>query len=428
MEKIKGFIDIVKIYVKAGKGGDGCISFRREKYISKGGPDGGDGGDGGDVIIKASKSYNTLTHLAFHPHIKASDGKAGGGGNKKGKKGDDCFVYVPCGTVIKDVSGNVIADLVEDEDEVIVAKGGSGGRGNACFKSSVNQTPLIRELGEKGEEKTLILELMLIADIGLVGFPNAGKSTFLSRVTSARPKIADYPFTTLSPNLGICIHKNVSFVIADIPGLIKGASQGKGLGHDFLRHIERTKILLHLVDPLGYYEIDPLSSVSIIENELKSYSERLIKKPRIIAVNKSDLPQAYDVFKRIKKKYRKDVFLISAVTGSGIQELLDLLIERISIRADNEVYEKEEKVKVVKLEKGFEIERKNGVFYVKGRSVERIIGMTDKDNEESVKRMYKILAKIGLVREIKKMGIKEGDSVVIGGYEFEWENNRDSIL
>ncbi len=425
MEKLKDFVDVVKIYVKAGNGGDGCVSFRREKYVPKGGPDGGDGGKGGDVVIVASKSYNTLTHLAFHPHIKAEDGKSGSSGNKKGRDGDDCFVYVPPGTVIKDAAGNVIADLTRDGDKIVVAKGGRGGRGNTAFKSSTNQTPLIRELGEQGEKKTLILELMLIADVGLVGFPNAGKSTFLSRVTSAKPKIADYPFTTLKPNLGICIHKNVSFVIADIPGLIEGAWQGKGLGHEFLRHIERTKILLHLVDPTGYYDIDPLSSIKIIENELKNYSEKLIKKPRIIAINKSDLPNAEEVFKKVKKKYKKDIFLISAVAGSGINELLDFIIKKLSERyEDNDYkYKKEEKVKVVKVERGFEIEQKDGVFYVKGRTVERVVGMTDKENEESIKRMYKILSKIGVIKELKKRGIKEKDTVIIGGFEFEWKND-----
>ncbi len=423
MEKLKDFIDVVKIYVKAGNGGNGCVSFRREKYVPKGGPDGGDGGDGGDVVIVASKSYNTLTHLAFHPHIKAEDGGDGGGGNKKGKDGDDCFVYVPCGTVIKDVSGEVIADLTRDGDRVVVAKGGRGGRGNAAFKSSTNQTPLVRELGEEGEKRTLILELMLIADVGLVGFPNAGKSTFLSRVTSAKPKIADYPFTTIKPNLGICIHKNVSFVIADIPGLIEGAWKGKGLGHEFLRHIERTKILLHLVDPLGYYNIDPVSSIKIIEDELKNYSEKLIKKPRIIAINKSDLPNADEVFKKVKKKYRRDIFLISAVSGSGISELLDFIIKKLSEKDDDNDYKKEEKLRVIKVERGFEIEQKDGVFYVKGRSVERIVGMTDKENEESVKRMYKILSRIGVIKELKKRGIKEKDTVIIGSYEFEWKDD-----
>lgn len=422
MEKIKDFIDFVKIYVRAGKGGDGCISFRREKYVPKGGPDGGDGGDGGDVIIKASSSFNTLTHLAFHPHITAEDGGNGGGANKKGKDGKDFFVMVPCGTVVKDENGTVIADLVNDGDEVVIAKGGKGGRGNASFKSSTNQAPVVRELGEKGERKTLILELMLIADVGLVGFPNAGKSTFLSRVTSARPKIADYPFTTLKPNLGICVHKERSFVIADIPGIIEGASTGKGLGHDFLRHIERTRLLLHLVDPVGYYDVDPVSSIKIIENELKSYSPALVKKPRMIAVNKSDIPGAEEVFKKIKQKYKKNVFLISSVTGSGIEKLLDKIIEKLS-SFKLEEKKVESSVKIVKVEKGFDVEKKDGVFYVKGGSVERIVSMTDTTNEQSLKRMYGILNKIGVVKELKKKGIKEGDIVIISGIEFEWSDS-----
>lgn len=425
MENIKDFIDSVKIYIKAGDGGNGCVSFRREKYVPKGGPDGGDGGNGGDVIIKASKSYNTLTHLAYHPHIKAENGGVGGPANRKGKDGDDAVVYVPCGTVIKDIDGHIIADLVEDGISFVVAKGGRGGRGNASFKSSVNQAPTIRELGEKGEERTLLLELLLIADVGLVGFPNAGKSTFLSRVTSARPKIADYPFTTIKPNLGICTHKENTFVIADIPGLIEGASSGRGLGHEFLKHIERTRLLLHIVDPLGYYDINPISSIEIINEELKKYSMKLLKKPKIIAVNKSDLGNIDKIFEEIKKKYKKDVFLISSVTGDGINKLLDRIVEILSNLRTQDETKKINLIKerVIKVEKGFNIEKRNSVFYVSGKSVERIVNTTDIENEESIKRMYLIFKKIGLVKELKKKGIKDGDTVVISGVEFSWQDD-----
>ncbi|MCX7641107.1 MAG: GTPase ObgE [Elusimicrobiales bacterium] len=426
MENIKNFIDIVNIYVKAGDGGNGCVSFRREKYVPKGGPDGGDGGNGGNVIIKASKSYNTLTHLAYHPHIKAENGGNGGSGNKKGKNGSDINIIVPCGTVIKDENGNVIADLVEDGREVCIAVGGRGGRGNASFKSSINQAPAIRELGEKGEEKKLTLELLLIADVGLVGFPNAGKSTFLSRVTSARPKIADYPFTTLKPNLGICRHKEKYFVIADIPGLIEGASKGKGLGHEFLRHIERTKILLHLVDPHGYFGIDPLSSIKIIEEELKNYSTKLLKKPRIIVVNKADVGfVAFDFFKKIKNRYKKDVFLISSVTGEGIDNLLDRIIFLLSDIDSKQSLEinQTENVKKIKIERGFKVEKKNSIFYISGKSVDKIINMTDTENEEAIKRMYKILKRIGVVKELKKNGIKNGDTIIISKFEFVWNDD-----
>lgn len=424
MESIKDFIDKVKIYVKAGDGGNGCVSFRREKFVPKGGPDGGDGGNGGDVIIKASASYNTLTHLAYNPHLKSENGSSGSSSNKKGRDGEDLIVYVPKGTVIKDETGNILADLIDDGSYVVVAKGGKGGRGNASFKSSTNQAPTIRELGEKGEEKTLILELLLIADVGLVGFPNAGKSTFLSRTTKAQPKIADYPFTTLKPNLGICFYKEKSFVIADIPGLIEGASKGKGLGHEFLRHIERTKILLHLVDPLGYYDIDPISSVKIIENELKEYSSKLLKKKRLIAVNKADLPQANHVYEDLKKKYKRDVFLISSVTGYGINNLLDRILNILDSYKEEIVEEKEiKREKLIKLEKAFRVDVENGVFYIKGKNVERIVSITDLDNEESIKRMYKILKKMGIVKELKKKGIKEGDIVIINNIEFEWKDD-----
>ena len=422
MVNLSDFIDKVKIYVKAGDGGDGCVSFRREKYVPKGGPDGGDGGDGGDVIIKASRSYNTLTHLAYHPHIRAENGKSGGSGNKKGKDGDDAVVYVPCGTVIKDVGGEVIADLVDDGSSIVVAKGGLGGRGNAFFKSSINRSPTIKERGERGEERTLFLELLLIADVGLVGFPNAGKSTFLSRVTSARPKIADYPFTTVKPNLGVCIHKETTFVVADIPGLIEGASDGKGLGHEFLKHIERTRILLHLVDPLGYYGIDPISSIGIIERELEKYSPKLIKKPRIIAINKSDIGDFKSIAYEVKKKYGKDVFLISSVTGEGVNDLLDHIVRILSKVKQQSPKEESEipKERVVKLEKGFNVEKKDSVFYVTGKAIEKIINRVDLKNDESVKRMYLMFKKIGLVRELKRKGIKNGDTVVICGNEFNW--------
>lgn len=426
MESIKEFVDKVKVYLKAGDGGNGCVSFRREKFVPKGGPDGGDGGDGGDIIIKASSSYNTLTHLAYNPHLRAENGEDGGSSNKKGRRGEDLIVYVPCGTIVKDEEGDVVADLLREGSFFVAAKGGKGGKGNAHFKSSLNQAPTIRELGEKGEEKTLILELFLIADVGLVGFPNAGKSTFLARTTKAKPKIADYPFTTLKPNLGICFYKEKSFVIADIPGLIEGASKGKGLGHEFLRHIERTKILLHLVDPLGYYDIDPIDSVKIIENELKEYSPKLLRKKRLIAVNKADLPQAKDVFERLKKRYKRDVFLISSVTGLGIEKLLDRILKLLTLHKYEPLEESksvEPTQRIVKVEKGFEVEVKDGIFYVKGKNIERIVSITDLNNEESVKRMYNIFKKIGVVKELKKKGIKEGDTVIINNIEFDWKDD-----
>ena len=286
------FLDKVKIYVKAGKGGDGCLSFRREKFIEFGGPNGGNGGRGGNVYFQAEPNLTTLQELAYNPHIEAQNGEKGGTYNKTGLDGEDKIVLVPLGTVIKQ-SGNIIADLTLPGQKALIAKGGRGGRGNQSFKTQQNTAPRIAENGQPGEELTLILELKVLADVGLVGFPNAGKSTFLSAVSAARPKIADYPFTTLNPNLGICTHKGKSFVIADIPGIIEGASGGKGLGHQFLKHIERTRVLLHIIDPQGFDNLDALKSVKVIENELKNFDKELYKKPRILVVNKADIEESF---------------------------------------------------------------------------------------------------------------------------------------
>lgn len=421
----KEFLDKIKLYLKAGDGGNGCVSFRREKFVPLGGPDGGNGGKGGDIYIVASKDINNFIHLSFKPHIRAEDGEDGKGSNMDGKSANDTFIYVPCGTVVKDENENFICELLKDGEKFLIAKGGRGGRGNSSFKSSVNQAPDFREMGEKGEEKTIILELKLIADVGLVGFPNAGKSTFLSRVTKATPKIADYPFTTLSPNIGVCFYKGKSFIIADIPGLIEGASKGKGLGHEFLRHISRTKILLHLVDPYGFYDIDPLNGIKIIENELKEYSTTLSKKKKIIVINKADLTGSDEVYLKIKKKYKnRKVFLVSSVTGQGIQELLDYLvsiIDKISLEDEKENLN-ERKVKVIKVEKAFSVEKKNGKFYIYGKKIENLCARTDTSNENALRRFFNILKKIGVVKELFKNGIKDGDTVVIGNFEFEWKD------
>ncbi len=421
MEK-KDFVDEVKIYVKAGDGGNGCVSFRREKYVPFGGPDGGNGGKGGDVYIEASKDLNNLLHLYLNPHIKAENGEHGKGSNKYGKKGEDKIIYVPVGTTIYDENNNLIYDLTNDGERVLIAKGGKGGKGNASFKSSTNQAPDYAEKGEKGEEKKIKLSLRIIADVGLVGFPNAGKSTLLSVITKARPKIADYPFTTLNPNIGICIHKEKSIIVADIPGLIEGASEGKGLGHNFLKHISRTKVLLHLIDPLGFYDIDPLKGIKIIDKELKKYSDELASKKKILAVSKADLPQAKEVYEKIKKKYKNTrVFLFSSVTGYGINEILDYIISIIDkIRIEI----KEEKKKpdnIIKLEKAFNVIKEGNIFYIYGDAVEKFVNKTDINNENAMKRLMNIFKKIGVIKELKKKKIKEGDTVIIGKNEFIWK-------
>jgi len=317
------FVDEVEIFVKAGKGGDGCIAFRREKFVPKGGPWGGDGGKGGDIIFKAVRNKKTLIDFYFHKHFFAENGQNGSSNNKKGKDGKDLIIEVPCGTVVKEVidgKEKIIADLVNEGDTIIVAKGGQGGLGNTHFKSSTNQTPRIATKGEKGEEKIIKLELKLIADVGIIGYPNSGKSTLLSKISKARPKIADYPFTTVEPNLGVVdLGDFRSFVVADIPGLIEGASKGKGLGIKFLKHIERTKILVHLID---MSENDIINRYENVRFELKNYSNKLIEKKEIVVGNKIDLEESVKNIE-IAKEYFKDIIFISALKGFGIKELLE---------------------------------------------------------------------------------------------------------
>ncbi len=321
------FIDYVEVEVRAGSGGDGAVSFRREKYVPKGGPAGGNGGMGGNIVIESHHNLSTLLDFRYRRHYNAENGQPGGSSLKDGKSGDDIIIKVPVGTVIKDIeSGLVIADLKKDNQSVIIAKGGKGGKGNSNFATPTNQTPRYAESGKPGEEKNIAFELKLIADVGLVGFPNAGKSTLISSISSAKPKIADYPFTTLEPNLGIVKYKDYqSFTVADIPGIIEGAHEGKGLGHKFLRHIERTKILLFLIDVTSEnYQKD----YNVLLNELKSYSPKLAEKKKIVALSKTDLIEKSELKKLERKKLRNSDFpllLFSAVAGMGIPELLDFL-------------------------------------------------------------------------------------------------------
>jgi len=317
------FVDEVEIFVKAGKGGDGCVAFRREKFVPKGGPWGGDGGKGGDVILRAVRNKKTLIDFYFKKHFFAENGENGSSNNKKGKDGEDLIIKVPCGTVVKEIKNGeekVIADLVNEGDNVIVAKGGKGGLGNTHFKSPTNQAPRIATKGEEGEEKIIKLELKLIADVGIIGYPNSGKSTLLSKISKARPKIADYPFTTIEPNLGVVdLGGFRSFVVADIPGLIEGASKGKGLGIKFLKHIERTKILVHLID---MSENDIINRYESLRNELKNYSSKLIEKKEIVVGNKIDLEESKKNLEKAKE-YFKDILFISALKGDGIKDLLE---------------------------------------------------------------------------------------------------------
>jgi len=321
------FIDKVDIFVKSGDGGNGCCAFRREKFVPRGGPSGGDGGDGGDVIIKADKGLRTLLDFQYRHHFQARKGENGKGSKRNGKNGIDLMLTVPPGTLIKE-KNKILADLLEDKQIFLVAKGGKGGRGNACFVTSVNQAPRYTEKGEKGEEKRLTLELKLIADVGLIGFPNSGKSTLLSVVSNAKPKIADYSFTTLEPILGVVkIKEGESFVLADIPGLIEGAHKGVGLGDEFLRHIERTKVLVHLVD---ISEPNPAARYFQLRAELKLYNPSLLKKTEILVANKMDLPQAKENLKNFREEAKKEVIPISAVTGEGVKKVIWKIWKKVS--------------------------------------------------------------------------------------------------
>lgn len=333
------FLDYVKISVKSGDGGRGCVSFRREKYVPKGGPNGGDGGKGGDVIFRATNSLSTLIDFRYNRHYRARRGEHGQGGDKTGRNGKDCLVLVPCGSIVKDEeTGEVLCELLADGDEKVILKGGRGGRGNTHFKSSTNRAPRYAEDGQPGIEKIVVIELKLIADVGLVGFPNSGKSTLISKISAAKPKIADYPFTTLVPNLGIVRYREYdSFVVADIPGIIRGASEGKGLGLQFLRHIERTRVLLFMIDASAVNFEDAFDEYFVLLGELTNYSKILLKKPRILCFTKADT-LTEDGLKELKKiiaakktgKFKVDKIIISSVSGMNLAELKDLIFKKLS--------------------------------------------------------------------------------------------------
>lgn len=419
------FIDACRVYLKAGDGGDGAASFRREKFIPFGGPDGGHGGKGGDIWFEATSNVTTLSEVAFHPHITVPNASPGGGNKRDGAKSEDKTVYVPVGTVVKR-DGKIIADLKEDGQRFLAAKGGRGGRGNTAFKTQFNTAPRISEKGEPGESFEVILELSILADVGLIGFPNAGKSTLLSVISAAKPKIADYPFTTISPNIGMVSHKNKTFAIADIPGLIEGAHDGKGLGDVFLRHILRTKLLVHLVDPQGFQGIAPVDAVKIIENELKSFSPLLAKKKIIIVVTKADIPGAEDVYKKLKARYKKrDVFLISSAASKGLNKLLDRIIKVLPEIKDPEVYKPEEKARTAapEVKKGLILRRDpDGIMRVEGEKILKIVAMTNFSQLDSWDRLRRIFKVIGLDKALKKAGITAGNIVRIGTREFEWSD------
>ena len=425
------FVDRVKIEVKAGKGGNGAVSFRREKYIPKGGPNGGDGGKGGDIIIETDDKVGTLIDLYNHPHQRAKNGENGQGNNKKGKNGEDLIIKVPLGTVVEDMNNStVLSDLTKNGQRVTVVRGGQGGMGNYRFKSSVRRSPKFAQKGEPGEEKKLCLSLKIIADVGLVGYPNAGKSTLLSRISAAKPKIADYPFTTIIPNLGVVnVDETKSFMVADIPGLIEGAHQGTGLGDKFLKHIERTKIILHIIDGSIIKKEDPLYSFRTIYKELKNFSEKLTKKPQIIAINKCDLLSVQENMAYFKDAFHKEgyqIFPISALTGEDLPTLIYALssfLDELKLKRKEritEVFPKKEAV--YKFTPRFEIKKKGDIYEVTGTEIERIVAMTNFDNEEAISYFQKIIKKIGLEKALIKKGIKEGNQVKIKEIIFTFSN------
>jgi GTP-binding protein len=428
------FIDQAEIKVRSGKGGDGAVHFRREKYVPRGGPDGGDGGKGGDVVFEVISHLNTLYPFRNQSRFLARDGANGGGKNMTGRSAEDLVVPVPPGTIVYDqATGELLGDLVDSEQRLVVAKGGRGGRGNSRFATSVNQAPKIAERGEPGEARTLRLELKLIADIGIVGVPNAGKSTLLAAVTNAKPKIAPYPFTTLEPNLGVAeLDIETTLILADIPGLIEGAHMGVGLGHEFLRHIQRTRVLIHVLDGMSE---DPLADFDQINSELALFDPDLGFKPQIVAFNKMDLPDVQALWEivepRLKERIKiqqtsldikKDIFAISAATGLEVRHLLYRAAQLLD---ETPKPPKTEEFPIYRVEEDpreFSISRDPQGWRVSGRAIERSAEMTYWEHFQSVRRFQRILETLGIDQALRDAGVQEGDTVLIGDYELEWQD------
>ena len=422
-------VDYTKIFVKSGDGGNGAITFRREKYVAAGGPDGGDGGKGGDVYFIVDPDSNTLLNFRYKKKYKAEDGENGSGSNCYGKKGEDLYIKVPLGTVIKDnETGKVIADLSKPGQKELVLPGGRGGKGNSHFATATRQAPHFAQGGEKGIEKELILELKLLADVGLIGFPNVGKSTILSMVTAAKPKIADYHFTTLEPNLGVVKSEwGDSFVIADIPGIIEGASEGVGLGLQFLRHIERTRLLIHVIDVSVTEGRNPVEDFKTINKELAKYSEKLSQRKQIIAANKIDCIQDENLYLELEKMAKEkqiEIFKISAATGQGLKELFARVSEILKELPREELTEVEERV-VYTLEeeqKGFEIKHEKGEFIVSGPDIDNLMRRVNLADNESMYYFQKMLENLGINEALKQAGAQDGDTIRFNDWEFDWYN------
>jgi GTP-binding protein len=440
------FVDKAKIYVKGGDGGDGLVSFRRELYVPEGGPAGGDGGNGGNVIFRVDEGLRTLMDFRYQKHFKATKGEKGRNKSQHGANADHMVVRVPPGTlVVDDDTGETIADLTRHEQQVVIAKGGRGGRGNTRFKSSVNTAPAIAENGEEGQERWVTLELKVMADVGLVGFPSVGKSTLLSVVSAAQPKIGAYHFTTITPNLGVVdLGDERSFVMADLPGLIEGAHMGVGLGHDFLRHVERTRIIVHVVDMSGIEGRDPYEDWTKINEELKLYNPKLADRPQIVAANKMDMPDSEEYYAEFRKQVSEvnsDIVVvpISSLTKSGIQELLYLVADLLDSLP--EVSELEESKALAEAEEGivyrfdstngtdFTITRDNETFVVESESIERLMRRTQFNSYDAVVRFGRILRGVGIDEALRKRGAKDGSIIRIGKFEFEFfEGGSDDYL
>lgn len=450
------FVDKVHIYVKGGDGGAGCMSFRREAHVPKGGPDGGDGGHGGDVVLVADSSLSSLIDYRFKHHFKAQRGTHGKGSKMHGARGEDLILKVPVGTIVREyseddkVAGELIADLTHDGERVIVAEGGIGGRGNTHFVTSTRRAPAFAELGEPADDKWIELEMKLVADAALVGMPSAGKSSLISKMSAAKPKIADYPFTTLVPNLGVATSGDLSFVVADVPGLIEGAHEGKGLGHEFLRHIERTVLIVHVVDLTGDYEQrDPLEDYEIINRELALYASELAQRPRIVVANKIDVAGTEDAARSLAQRVREDsieaaggnefvqspidpkLYEISALTGEGVDSLKAAIATKVhelreeAKRADDatERFDQVWEHRRLARDAAFEIiEEEQGAFRVAGKQVERMVVQTDWENEEAVSFLQHRLRRLGVDDALAEAGAVDGDEIRISGRAFEYES------
>ncbi len=421
------FVDEVVLKVKAGDGGDGCTAFRREKYIAYGGPYGGNGGHGADIIFKVDEGLHTLLDLRYQKLIKGGKGENGKGKNQHGKSKEPVVVKVPQGTVITDMdTGLILADLKGKDSSFVVAHGGRGGRGNTAFKTQTNTAPNFSENGEPGEEREIKVELKLLADVGLVGFPSVGKSTIISSVSKAKPKIADYPFTTIHPHLGVVRATNGdTFVMADLPGLIEGASKGDGLGDRFLKHIERTKVLLHVLD---MSHDDPLNDYKLINNELKVFNEKLMAKDMVVVANKMDVAGSEEKLNILKENIKdKKIFAISAFEKTGLQEVVDYLEEIVSKNREVDLYENDDYEDYVlykfKEEEPFTIEKEDDCFVIKGEEVEKLFKMTKFSTEEGMLRFAKKLRRMGIDEKLEEMGAQDGDMVRILDFYFEFKNN-----